>query len=193
MLVTYGNGSTAIGCAHYADDVQSVAAFDVFILEYPGYEDRAGSPTEKSLFTAADEALQMLPTNKPVYLIGESLGSGIASYLAGNYPDKIAGMILISPYNRLSRVAQYQYPLLPCELLLLDRFASEKYLRAYHGKVGITVGDKDTIVPAKLGLQLYNGYAGTKRLWEFPNGGHCQIMESQTNFWTEVIGFWQTN
>ena len=42
VLIAYGNGSWTVGCAHYADDIQKLAAFDVFILEYPGYADRAG-------------------------------------------------------------------------------------------------------------------------------------------------------
>jgi uncharacterized protein len=193
VLVTYGNGSTATGCAHYADDIQKVAAFDIFILEYPGYEDRAGKPTEKNLFNAATEAFQMLPTNKPIYIVGESLGSGVASYLAGTFSNKISGVILISPYARLTSVAQYQYPFLPCGLLMVDRFPSEKYLRNYHGNVGITVDGKDVVVPEKFGLRLYNGYIGPKKLWEFPNGNHCQIMEPQTNFWKEAVGFWQTS
>ena len=117
VLLLYGNGSTAVGCHRYADQIQDVAAFDVFILEYPGYEDRPGAPGEKSLFSAADEALFLLPTNRPIYLVGESLGSGVASYLAGTYSDKIAGVIFISPFNSLTDVAQYHYPLLPVRWL----------------------------------------------------------------------------
>ena len=84
MLIVYGNGSHAAGCAHYADAIQSVAPFDVFILEYPGYADRPGSPSQRSLFRAGDGAFQLLATNKPVFLLGESLGSGVAAYLAGD-------------------------------------------------------------------------------------------------------------
>ena len=106
VLVVYGNGSCATGCAHYADVIQDVSAFDVFILEYPGYADRPGSPSQKSLFRAADEAFQLLATNGPVYLVGESLGTGVAAYLAGTHPDQVAGVILLGAYNRLTDVAQ---------------------------------------------------------------------------------------
>jgi len=192
-MIMYGNGSTAVGSSHYADEIQKVAAFDVFILEYPGYEDRPGPPSQKSLFNAADEAFRMIPTQQPIYLVGESLGSGVASYLAGTYPDKIAGVILISPFNSLTDVAQAHFPVLPVRLFLADRFPSEKYLRNYRGKLGATVDGKDTVVPKKIGLRLFNGYDGPKKLWDFADGGHCQIMEQPSQFWREVIDFWQTD
>jgi uncharacterized protein len=193
VLITYGNGSTAVGCDHYANDIQSVAAFDVFILEYPGYEDRPGKPSQTSLFAAATEAFQMLPTNKPIYLVGESLGTGVASYLAGTHSDRVAGMLLISPFNNLTGVAQSYFPFLPVWLMLEDRFPSEKYLHNYHGKVEITVDGEDGVVPEKFGLRLYDSYYGPKKLWEFPSGEHCEIMEKQSKFWNEVVTFWQTN
>jgi pimeloyl-ACP methyl ester carboxylesterase len=193
VLIAYGNGSWTVGCAHYADEIQKVARFDVFILEYPGYADRDGSPSQKSIFRAADEALQLLGTNKPVYLVGESLGSGVAAYLAGTHPDRIAGLILLSPYNRLTSVAQNHMPLLPVWLLLVDRFPSEDYLHNYHGPVGIMVDGRDEVVPEKFGLRLYDSYAGPKRLWNFPDGYHISIMEPPERFWSEVLDFWQTN
>jgi pimeloyl-ACP methyl ester carboxylesterase len=193
VLLLYGNGSTATGAGQrYAKDLQNAAAFDVFILEYPGYEDRPGSPGEKSLFSAADEALSLLPTNRPIYLVGESLGSGVASYLAGTYPNKIAGVILISPFNSLTAVAQYHYPLLPVRLLLVDRFPSEMYLQNYQGKLGMLVDGKDTVVPGKFSLRLYEGYAGPKKIWEFPEGEHIQIPDPPSVFWKEVVEFWQS-
>jgi pimeloyl-ACP methyl ester carboxylesterase len=193
VLLLYGNGSCAVNCAHYADDIQSAAAFDVFILEYPGYGDRPGTPSQRSLTHAADNGLEMLPANKPIYQVGESLGSGVATHLAGTYPNKIAGAILLSPFDSLTDVAQYHMPVFPVHLILMDRFPSENDLRRYHGPVGVMVDGADRVVPEKFGLRLYQGYDGPKKLWEFPDGGHCQIMKPQTEFWKEVIEFWKTN
>jgi len=193
VLIVYGNGSYAAACAHYANAIQGVAALDVFILEYPGYADRPGAPSQESLFRAADEAFQLLDTNKPVFVLGESLGSGVAAHLAGTHPAGVAGLILISPYNRLTDVAQYHMPLLPVHWLLVDRFPSEDYLRNYHGRIGVVVDGHDHVVPEKFGLRLYHGYAGPKRLWEFPNGEHAAIAERPDKFWKEVMEFWQAN
>lgn len=193
VLITYGNGSTATGCAHFANDIQTVAAIDVYILEYPGYEDRPGHPTEKTIFAAAADALQMIPTNKPVYLLGESLGTGVASYLAGTYTNRIDGIVLLSPFTSVTDVGQHRYPFLPVSLLLVDKFSSKKYLRNYHGKVGITVDGQDVVVPEKFGLRLYNSYNGPKKLWEYPNGVHCEIYLPHTKFWKEAVAFWHNN
>ncbi len=135
VLLTYGNGSSAVGCAHYADDIQKSSALDVYILEYPGYEDRPGKPTQWNLFHAVDEAIQLLDTNKPIYLVGESLGTGVASYLAGTYTNRAAGVVLIAPFTSLTGAAKFHFPWLPVSLLLVDRFPSEVYLRNYHGRL----------------------------------------------------------
>ncbi len=193
VLIVYGNGSWTVGCAHYVDDIQSVADLDVYLLEYPGYADRPGSPSQASVFQAANEALQSLGTNQPVYLLGESLGSGVAAHLAGTHPSQIAGLILLSPFDRLISVAQQRMPFLPVSLLLVDRFPSEDYLRHYHGPLGIMVDGCDNVVPEKFGRRLYDGYAGPKRLWRFPDGQHVSIREPPAQFWSEVVDFWRTS
>ena len=125
--------------------------------------------------------------------MGESLGTGVAAYLAGTHPDKVAGVVLLGAYNRLTDVAQAHMPLLPVHLLLVDRFPSEDYLRNYHGPVGVLVAGQDQVVPEKFGRRLYDGYAGPKRLWEFPFGDHGTVMVQPPKVWEQIILFLQTN
>ena len=193
VLIVYGNASSATGCAHYADGIQEVAPLDVFILEYPGYADRPGSPSESILYHAADLSVQSMPTNLPTYILGESLGTGVAAYLAGTQSKRIAGLVLLSPYDGLASMAQYRYPILPARFLLLDRFPSAEYLRNYNGPVAVVVDGRDNVVPERFGKRLYNGYSGPKRLWEFPQSGHITIDEPVARFWSEVLDFWRTN
>jgi pimeloyl-ACP methyl ester carboxylesterase len=193
VLVVYGNGSCAVDCAHYADVIQATSAFDVFILEYPGYADRQGSPSQNSFFRAADEAFQLIPTNAPIYVLGESLGTGVACFLAGTHPDMIAGLVLLAPYNRLADVAQYHMPFLPVHLMLVDRFPSQDYLRNYHGPVGVLVAGKDQVVPEKFGRRLYDNYSNSKRLWEFPEGNHGTVMVQPAKVWKQILDFWQAH
>ena len=193
ILVLHGNAGAAVQCARYADVIQQAVPFDVFIVEYPGYADRPGAPSEHTLEESADAAFQTLATNGPVYLVGESLGTGVACWLAGKHPDRIAGVILLAPYNTLTDVAQEHMPLLPVHLLLVDRFRSEKYLSDYSGPIAVLVGGGDQVVPEKFGRRLYDDYAGPKRLWEFPKGDHGTVMEQPPEIWKQIINFLQAN
>src|SRR5215469_12629606 len=133
VLITHGNAGCAFQCGHYADVIQQAAPLDVYIVEYPGYENRPGSPSETSLEQSSDQAFRLLANNRPIYLVGESLGTGVATYLAGKHPDTVAGVALLAPYNNLVDVAQAHMVIIPVGLLLRDRFPSEKYLQTYHG------------------------------------------------------------
>ena len=168
VLIMHGNGGCAFQCGHYADVIQQAVPLDVFIVEYPGYENRPGKPSERSLDQASEEALGLLETNRPIYLVGESLGTGVATFLAGKHPNQIAGVALLAPYNSLVSVGQAHMKFLPVGLILRDRFPSEKYLRTYRGPVAMLVGGQDNVVPERFGRRLYECYNGPKHLWEFP-------------------------
>src|SRR5262249_43876751 len=122
----------------------------------------------------------------------ESLGTGPASYIAGRYPDKVTGIILLSPYNHLADVAQSHYPFLPARYLLHDDFFSSQYLQTYHGLVGVMIDGRDTIVPPQFGHRLYDSFAGPKRLWEYPDCNHVELGEPPETFWKSVLAFWRT-
>jgi hypothetical protein len=193
ILLLHGNGGAAVECSHYADIIQAAADLDMFIVEYPGYADRPGTPTEHTLDESADEAFRALAPGGPVYLVGESLGTGVACWLAGKYPDKIAGVVLLAPFNNLADVGQAHMPFLPVHLILADRFPSEKYLRNYSGPVAVLLGGKDPVVPEKFGRRLYDGYGGPKRLWEFPQGDHGTVMLQPPEIWKQIIDYLAAN
>jgi pimeloyl-ACP methyl ester carboxylesterase len=193
VLITHGNAGCAFECGHYADAIQQAAPLDVYIVEYPGYENRPGKPTERTLYSASSEALEMLSTNRPTYLVGESLGTGVATYLAGKHPNEIAGVVLLGAYNSLVSVAQAHMLILPVTLLLVDRFPSEEHLRDYHGPVAVLVAGRDTVVPERFGHKLYEAYQGPKRLWEFPQGDHGTVMLQPPETWKQILDFLQTN
>lgn len=146
-LMLHGNGGQA------SDRVYALPSFSrqdsVFILEYPGYGLRPGSPSKASIDAAAQQAYQALRfrfPDTPVCVVGESVGSGPAAFLAKNLqpPDKI---VLIVPFDILSRVAAHHYPLLPMELCLRDNWNNLEALRDYKGKLEIFGAEDDEIIP----------------------------------------------
>lgn len=192
VLITHGNGGCAVHRLDFAEPLRQSAAMDVFILEYPGYGDRKGTPSQNALFAVAEEAFQSLPKTAPVYLVGESLGTGVAAHLAGTHPE-IAGVLLFAPYNSLVDVAQHHLKIFPASWILRDRFTSEKYFKQYHGPVAIVVGGRDEVVPQKYGRRLFDCYGGPKQLWEVSQAGHNDIHTQSGEYWSEIISFWKTN
>ncbi len=83
VLILHGNAGSAVDRDYLADPLQQALPLDVYILEYPGYGDRTGSPSQASLLAAADEAGDLLIRRGPLYLVGESLGTGPTAHLAG--------------------------------------------------------------------------------------------------------------
>ena len=191
VLITHGNAGCAIHRIDLALALNQAGTFDANILEYPGYGDRAGSPSKTSILDAADEAILLLEKNGPIYLIGESLGTGVASYLAGEHPKAVAGVLLIAPYHNLAEVAQFHFRVLPAKWILKDNFTSAEYLRDYHGPVAIMLAGQDVVVPNQFGRRLFDSYKGPKKLWEFPEAGHDTLSSQPAAWWQELVRFWK--
>ncbi len=146
-LMIHGNGGQA------SDRVYALPSFSsrdsVFILEYPGYGSRPGSPSMPAFNSAANQAYEALRSrfpNTPVCVVGESIGSGPASVLATNPhpPDKI---VLIVPFDILSRVASDHFPFIPAGLFLKDNWNNIEALKGYKGPLEIFGAHNDRIIP----------------------------------------------
>jgi pimeloyl-ACP methyl ester carboxylesterase len=193
ILITHGNAGYAIHRADYADILRAAApdrALSVYILEYPGYGARSGRPSQSDFLAAADKALGQIPANIPVILLGESIGTGVASATAAAHPDRVAGLLLLTPFDTLTNVAQHHYPLLPVRWILRDQYPSENWLKQFHGPVAIIVAANDTIVPAKLGQKLHDTYAGPKKLIIAERADHNDLLHTlPPSAWQEALNF----
>lgn len=189
VLVLHGNAGSAVERSYLVEPIQAGTGRDVYVLEYPGFCGRSGKPSQESLTSAASEGLGLLAKAGPVFVVGESLGTGVACHLAGNHPEQVVGLILLTPFDSLTSTAKHHYPLLPVGWILRDRYPSDEWLRGYRGKVGIVVGTADRVVPAVLGRRLHAGYAGPKRLWEFEGEDHWEGSHRPPEWWREAFGF----
>ena len=164
VLITHGNAGCAIDRGYLANPIHVAAPVDVYVLDYPGYGSRAGSPNKQSFLAAGEEAFGLLTNGLPKYLVSESIGAGVICYLAKAHSTEVAGLVLFMPYHNLASVAQRKMPLLPAYLLLLDRFNPAECLRDYRVPVKIVLAGADEIIPVESGRRLFEGYAGPKNL-----------------------------
>ncbi len=193
VLITHGNAGSAVGREYLTDPLQQALPVPVYVLEYPGYGDRPGTPSQTAFLSAADEAFNSLPAQVPVYLVSESLGTGPVAWLAGRHAERVQGICCLVPYDRLVRVARHQMPWLPVELLLLDRFPAEEWLRDFHGPVAFCVAGADQVIPPERGIRFHDTYAGPKRLWVLPGMDHNGALARPVDWWREVIALWASS
>ncbi len=146
-LMCHGNGGQA---AHRHFMCENIPPGDsLYILEYPGYGRRPGKPSMKSINAAAIEAFTELRKkfpDLPIGVIGESLGTGPASYLCSRdvSPDRL---VLIVPYNKLLTVAKEHVRYLPVSLLMRDKWDNGKALANYKRPIDIFAATNDTVIP----------------------------------------------
>jgi pimeloyl-ACP methyl ester carboxylesterase len=193
VLVVHGNAGCALNRGYIARPVHEAAARDVYVLEYPGYGARAGSPGMKSFLAAGEEAFALLPDTMPIHLVSESLGAGVASHLAMLHGDRVSGLMMFAPYNNLASVGRRQMPFLPVRLILRDRFNPAEWLKDYRGPVSIVLAGSDEVIPSDLGRKLYDGYAGPKRLQVIEGAHHNDIAEQSPAWWKDKFSFWEQN
>lgn len=188
LLVFHGNAGYALHRLYLA--ALPPGDWQVMLFEYPGYGARDGSPSEATIREAALAALDSLagPGEPPLFLAGESLGTGVACWLASQRPALVAGLLLITPMTTLVDVAARLYPLLPVSLFMTERYDSLTALRSYAGPAAFVIAGRDEIVPPKQSRALYANYAGPKRLWEQPDASH-NTLDFRQSWWAPVVEF----
>jgi hypothetical protein len=189
VLILQGNAGNVLDRRELIARLREAGAgSNIYLVDYPGYGSAPGSPDQKSLTSAAVAALDALPG--PAVVVGESLGTGIAAEAAARRPEKIRGLVLITPFDSMPSAAAHHYPWLPVRLLLLDRFNSVKALKKFARPVAIIVGENDGTTPPEGARRLFESLAGPKKLWVVPGADHNDAaFELSASAWRDLWAF----
>ncbi|HXC89424.1 MAG TPA: alpha/beta fold hydrolase [Stellaceae bacterium] len=148
--------------------------YGVLLAEYRGYAGNPGLPCEDGLFADGEAALDFLADAgiDPAEIVvwGESLGSGVAVYLAARH--KVAAVILEAPYTSVAAAAQRHYPFVPAALLVRDRFDSLSRVGRVTAPLLVLHGERDMVVPARHGRALLAAATAPKEGWFSPEASH---------------------
>jgi pimeloyl-ACP methyl ester carboxylesterase len=197
LVVFHGNAGYALHRSYYVNGFQGIpegeTTWEVFLFEYPGYGARPGSPSEENIIASAREAMKDLKNDsRPIYLLGESLGSSFASRLAAENPKAISGLFLVTPLTCMADVAASHYRFLPVRLILREHHDVQSHLKAFPGPAAFLLAGRDEVIPDNLGEKLYRQYSGRKKRWIQPEAGHNTLDFSEgAPLWQEVVDFWK--
>lgn len=190
VLFFHGNGGHR---GHRADLYFTLANLGVqtVAIDYRGYGDSSGSPSEDGLALDAKAAWDWLVKEKGVapariVLHGESLGCAVAVRLAKECCDAgtpPAGLVLEAPFTSLTDAAASIYWFVPVRLLLRERYPSIERIGGVTCPILIFHGPKDGVVPFKQGRLLFEAAPAAslsgiaKRFIEVSDAAHNDLRE----------------
>jgi pimeloyl-ACP methyl ester carboxylesterase len=192
IVLFHGNGGTALDRSFYLEPLGALG-FRVILAEYPQYGGRPGLVGERPFVTDGLETVRLAleQYGKPLYLLGESLGCGVAAAIAKQTSIPITGIILITPWDTLAAVAKSLFPYLPVTMLLTDRYDSIGNLQSFKGKISVIGAERDEILPILHAHNLYSSLPeGKKRMWVIKGAGHNDWpFHTDASLWREMTDF----
>ncbi len=146
QAVIYFGGNAESVARSAADYLDIFPEHSIYLMEYRGFGDSSGSPSESGLYADAVQLYDKIKdAHQQISLVGRSLGSGIATYLAAQRP--VSKLVLVTPYDSIENVAQSRYPFYPIGLMLKDKFNTLQYVARINIPTLVLLSEKDNIVP----------------------------------------------
>lgn len=154
VLYFHGNGEVVEDLDYVLPFFQTVS-FHTVLVEYPGFGNAPGAPSETTLFQTSLDAYawvkKELP-DLPVMAAGWSLGSSVAAYLASE--KKVAGLLMLSAMTSMKEVIKRLIPFLPDFILKGNLFETTRFLPKVSVPTALVHGVEDDLVPVQMGRRL---------------------------------------
>lgn len=117
-----------------------------YLLKYRGYAGAKGKPTEKNLYADAlalyDEVSRKY---NHITVIGKSLGSGVATYVASE--RNVDKLVLVTPFDSIRAIAKGLFPFFPIKWLIKDPHDSKSRVSKIKAPTLVIIADEDRVVP----------------------------------------------
>jgi uncharacterized protein len=172
IVYYHGNADSACHGARLKENMERTG-MTLIVVEYAGYSGDKRSPSIELLKQDVRNIHAFTSDMSGNYVIGRSLGTGAASYHASQ--GNVDKLFLISPYSRLSDVAQEYIKIYPAALMMKNDLDNIALLKDFDGELLIMHGDRDGVVPARLSQRLYSGVDARKRYVLLSGKGHNDL------------------
>jgi hypothetical protein len=181
-----GSGTLILGFGGNAWNADTAAVYlhtlfpeaDVVAFHYRGYRPSTGTPSAQALLADApliyDLAVARLRADRTV-AVGLSIGSGVAAGLAARRP--LDGLVLVTPFDSMGKVAARHYPWLPVRWLFRHEFRAAEWLRDSPVPTAIIAAERDTLIPAERTDGLRRAVARLVFDRTIPRAGHNDVYD----------------
>jgi len=163
--------------------------YSTLIIDYRGYGRSSGGPSEEGTYRDAEAAwLHLIEARKlnrqDVVILGESLGAGIATWLAAKYPPR--ALVLASAPTSVPDLGAQIYPWLPVRLLARIEYGNLARVPTIAAPILIAHSREDEIVPFAHGEALFAAAREPKQLLVM-SGGHNEGFLFTRPEWTTAL------
>ena len=165
--------------------LEKVAFFErlglnVFIIDYRGFGNSQGRPSEQGMYRDAQAAFDYLRSRSDIgdkrIAYGESIGSAAAIDLCLH--RKIDGLIVDSAFTSAKDMARVVYPFIP-SFLIFSRFDSIGKIKSIKIPKLFIHSVNDEIVPYRQGEKLFKEASSPKEFLKVAGGHNSGFAESQ--------------
>ena len=178
VVVFHGNAGNACDRTYFFDLLKGLPS-NIVLFEYPGFGKDANVPGESVILKQALELMAHIKERnseeRPVFLLGESLGTGVATFAATQ--TAVSGLILFSAYPSISQVARHHYPWAPVSYLMKHPFNADIWARQTEVPALFFHGVNDDIIPIHLGRGQIKNFKGRTEMVEIPHCGHNDLID----------------
>lgn len=144
-LVYFGGNAEDVA-GNLAAFTRAFPAHSLYLVNYRGYGGSTGRPSEAALLADATAIYDHLSGRHPqISVVGRSLGSGVAVYLAS--VRDVHRLVLVTPFDSLVNVAGEHFRYLPIRWLMRERFESLDRVRAVRAPTLVLIAGSDEIIP----------------------------------------------
>ncbi len=174
-LIYYGGNASAIE-RQIPTLKKAFPNHSVYLVPYRGYGNNGGEPSEKDLYSDALFVFDSIESkHHGISLMGRSLGSGIATFVAAN--RKIYKLILVTPYDSIENVASEQYFFLPVTLLLRDKYRSIDRVKQIQSPTLVILAKSDKVISYERSKNLIDQFEQDRiTLVELSQVGHNNVV-----------------
>jgi pimeloyl-ACP methyl ester carboxylesterase len=191
VLAFHGNADLSRWLIPWATQVAREAGVCVMLPEYRGYDgvpSYAGSARDgRAALAFASDSLQIAP-EQFVYF-GHSLGTAIAAELAAIEPPR--SLVLQSPFSSARAMSRRLFvPGVSAFFRLISRvhFDTNARVAALDVPVWVSHGDKDLIIPATMGREVFAAARQPGELLIVSGAGHNDVPEvAGRAYWTWLV------
>ncbi len=159
--------------------------YNSITFNYPGYANSKGTPSQEAILQAAQKIFDRFKTKKNI-IIGRSLGSAVASFIASN--NSVDGVILITPFHSITHLAKLKYPYCPITYFLRHPLPTCQYIQKSDAKVFILLAQNDTTTPPATTNELIKCIKNLQEVYTIADAQHANILELEET-WKKLEEF----